>query len=290
MDSYNNVFINGMNNYLFKKIFGHSIKRVTCLIEEITKEKLVGKIEYEHVSEVSGGDAKSIDGDIIVSATSLESNYRILVDVEAQNYNMGDRLIKRQYHYVAMFLAGMYEKNSFYEEDRKLVIIFLHSNRKNNGNPISITQGVKSPENKQIDIVKIYDVFLDEFFNIDLQEVSKNDKILVELMRVLIANDIDEYLKSDNEVVREVASMIDYLNKNEKERIAAIKKGDYENRVMLGGYNKGKEEGRQEGKIEGANSKEIEIAKSMSINGYSNEEIAKILNKDISTIEETLRK
>ena len=87
--------------------------------------------------------------------------------------------------------------------------------------------------------------------------------------------------------------MIDYLNKNEKERIAAIKKGDYENRVMLGGYNKGKEEGKQEGiiegKIEGANLKEIEIAKSMSINGYSNEEIAKILKVDIETLEEMLK-
>ena len=284
-----NEFITGMNNYFFKRIFGSDINRIKKMVELITKEKLNGHLEYENVSLVEGKNSKAIDADIVFSVSDLQEDYKILVDVEPQGYLMGDGLINRQLYYFSLFFSSLYDKGSLYKSKRKVVEIYLHKTGLNNQIPISITKVIRKPEDIEYEVLTIYDVYLKEFEKIDLQSTNKDDKILIELMNLLISKDMDKYERSKTKLIREVANMVKGLNKDQKERISAIKAKDYETRYYDAGYVSGLDAGYASGLDAGANEKQREYIRTMYSNGLSKEDISKYLSLDKASIDEALK-
>ena len=289
-------FINGLNNYFFKKIFGSDILKTKELIKLITKEEIEGDYSFSTPSDVVSKEAKAIEADLLVSVVDQKKDLKVLIDVEPQKYYMGKRLIKRQIHYASMYYSGMYEKNTFYNVERRFIEIYLHQGILNEGNLISKTLFTRVPEGVSYSDITIYDVYVDEFMKLDLQEVAKDDKILVELMQVLGTIELERYLDSKTKLVKDVAEMINGLNQDEKERILAIKRMDYETRerdyrrmALFEGKEEGRKEGLAEGMAKGKSEQLIESINNMLEYGLSKDEISKILKIDINYVNDILK-
>lgn len=301
-------FVTGMYDYVFKKIFGENKANFTYLVELITKEKFEGDMKYTNIAKMSTAKAKRVEADIIASYKSKDANKEVLIDLEAQGYDMGDRLIKRQIHYAAMFLADMYSEGTFYEEDRKVIIIFIHKKKLNSGIPLSKTLYTRYPEEKIYYDSIIYDLYIEEYNRMDFKMADENVKMIMELVKLLTTEDIAKYLNSKNKLLKEVAKTIMSVNKDREKRIQAImeekarmtpliiadyakkegmKKGLAEGleKGLAKGLEKGLAEGREKGLAEGREEQLKENILSLKKYGMNSLDIASALNIDINYVE-----
>ena len=286
-------FITGIYDYVFKKLFGQDEERFKSLVELVTKEELKGKVEYNHVSQMSGASSKAIEADIVASFKSENGDKEILVDLEAQSYDLGTNLIKRQIHYAASFMADMYKKGSTYNEERQVIVIFIHKNKLNNGIPLSVTRYTRDPDIVSYKYSMIYDLYIEEYKRLDFNSLDKNDKMIVELVKVLTTEDLSEYLNSSNKLLKEVAKTIMSVNKDKDARIAALmqEKAEQNYRIIMDvaekkGIEKGLAKGLEQGREEGIATAIL----SMNSKGYTEKVIADALDLDLAYVKEILKK
>ena len=282
-------FVTGIYDYVFKKLFAEDKKRFTALVELITKEKLEGEMEYGNPSKTAMANSKAIDTDIIATYKSNNGQKSVIVDLEAQCYDMGTRLIRRQFHYASIFLADAYEKNTFYQDERKVIEIFIHKDKTNNGIPISTTLFERSPEGIYYYDIVIYDIYVEEYKRMDFKKLDENGKMMVELVDVLTSEDIDKYLTNKSDLIKGVAKTIMELNKDKNERIKAIKE-HYHKQSILILQDVAEERGIAKGKVEGVEEANAKIAKKMKNNGSSVEDIASFLELGVDKVNELLKK
>lgn len=284
-------FINGFNNYIFKEIFGKNKERFRMLIKLLIKEDFPdSELELISTSRKEMMESKGIDADILASFNNVKEDTKIMVDVEAQNYFMSEMgLIRRQAHYASLLFSGMYESgdNTYYSKDRKLIEIYLITEKLNNGIGITKTTLHTGETGKDYDVFCFYNVYVEEIIK-KLEKTKNDDILLLELLKLLKSDNVDSFKKSKNKMIREVADMVYKLNQSFEDRAKAImemKAAEREGLVKFWAREEGIEIGKKDG---------IEIGQKMSIkalysNGMSKEDIAKNLSLELSYVEEVLK-
>ena len=123
----------------------------------------------------------------------------------------------------------------------------------------------------------------------DFKIKNENDKMILEVVKLLKAKDLSAYLNNDNKFLKEVAEVIDYVKGSKEERWAAIARYKAEqtkkNREAWA-----KEVGKEEGLKQGKEEQLVECIKTMSKNGMSNVDIARALSLEESFVEAALKK
>ena len=123
----------------------------------------------------------------------------------------------------------------------------------------------------------------------DFKIKNENDKMILEVVRLLKAKDLSAYLNNDNKFLKGVAEVIDYVKGSKEERWAAIARYKAEqtkkNREAWA-----KEVGKEEGLKQGKEEQLFECIKTMSKNGMSNVDIARALSLEESFVEAALKK
>ena len=123
----------------------------------------------------------------------------------------------------------------------------------------------------------------------DFKIKNENDKMILEVVRLLKAKDLSAYLNNDNKFLKGVAEVIDYVKGSKEERWAAIARYKAEqtkkNREAWA-----KEVGKEEGLKQGKEEQLVECIKTMSKNGMSNVDIARALSLEESFVEAALKK
>ena len=123
----------------------------------------------------------------------------------------------------------------------------------------------------------------------DFKIKNENDKMILEVVKLLKAKDLSAYLNNDNKFLKGVAEVIDYVKGSKEERWAAIARYKAEqtkkNREAWA-----KEVGKEEGLKQGKEEQLVECIKTMSKNGMSNVDIARALSLEESFVEAALKK
>ena len=123
----------------------------------------------------------------------------------------------------------------------------------------------------------------------DFKIKNENDKMILEVVKLLKAKDLSAYLNNDNKFLKVVAEVIDYVKGSKEERWAAIARYKAEqtkkNREAWA-----KEVGKEEGLKQGKEEQLVECIKTMSKNGMSNVDIARALSLEESFVEAALKK
>ena len=119
----------------------------------------------------------------------------------------------------------------------------------------------------------------------DFKIKNENDKMILEVVRLLKAKDLSAYLNNDNKFLKEVAIVVEYARKDIDARFREIARmkaeQTWKNREAWA-----KAYWEEEGKKEQL----IENIKNLHEAGFSNEDIAKGLKIDISCVEKFLKK
>lgn len=281
-----NYEITGMYDYVFKKAFEKEEHLVPFL-------KLITGIDFSNMKlslinteKKSGSNIKGIDADIIAEFEDSVNDFNIVVDVEPQEYNLKDiSLLRREIHYASLFFSDMYPEGSIYKEERKFYSIFLMDKYGQKGYPITKTSFHTEGVNQNSDIFCFYHVYLKQILSEDFKIKNENDKMILELVRLLKAVDLSTYLNNDNKFLKGVAMVIDYVKGSKEERWAAIARYKAEQ------TKKNREAWAKELGIEEGKEKQlVESIKTMAKNGLSNSDIAKYLSLDEDFVKEALTK
>ena len=278
--------ITGMYDYVFKKAFENKDHLIPFL-------KIITGIDFSNMElnfinteKKSGESIKGIDADIIAEFIDNANDFNIVIDIEPQEYNLTDiSLLRREIHYASLFFSDMYPEGSIYQEERKFYSIFLMDKYGEKGHPITKTVFHTEGTNQNSDIFCFYNIYLKQILSKDFKIKNENDKMILEVVKLLKAKDLSAYLNNDNKFLKGVAEVIDYVKGSKEERWAAIARYKAEqtkkNREAWA-----KEVGKEEGKEEQL----VECIKTMSKNGMSNVDIARALSLEESFVEAALKK
>ena len=274
--------ITGMHDYVFKQAFEKKSVLVPFL-------KLITGIDFSNMklsisnTERKGTeDSKGIDADIIARFNDEINDISIVVDLEPQEYNLTDiSLLRREIHYASYFFSDMYPKGSEYKEERKFYSIFLMDKYGEKGYPITKTVFHTEGINRDSDIFCFYHIYLKQILSRDFKIKNENDKMILEVVRLLKAKDLSAYLNNDNKFLKEVAIVVEYARKDIDARFREIARmkaeQTWKNREAWA-----KEVGKEE--------QLIENIKTMSKNGFDDDAIAKALSLDLLTVKKALEK
>ena len=145
--------------------------------------------------------------------------------------------------------------------------------------------------------MEIYEIYINELLNIDLNEANRYVKMIIELTSVLVTDDVEKYIKSENETVRKVAERIMKYTEEEIARLqrqydkeCAAEERDIIRLLEKKAEEKGHIAGLAEGKVQCIEKNRIENIKTMYKNGVTPTDIAKYLNLDIDYVKKALNK
>ena len=140
-------------------------------------------------------------------------------------------------------------------------------------------------DNKNYKKMEIYEIYINELLNIDLNEANRYIKMIIELTSVLVTDDVEKYIKSENETVRKVAERIMKYTEEEIARLQRQydKECAAEERDIIRLLEKKAEE-------KGEEKNQIKTIKTMYKNGVTPADIAKYLNLDIDYVKKALNK
>lgn len=269
-----------MNDYMFKEIFKNQnilcgYLNKYCNLNIKPEDILYGPIEIKDGLRIKGSRF-----DIRVNTD------RLLIDIEAQRREIrgknseGKSVSSKEYqtnrkiHYASQLYASAYKEGQDYVEGPRVIVLwFLEYEIE--GNYIQHTRYVNKETNEEYKNIEIIEI--------SLKNASLDDRIELEPLKVLIADEVSKYLESKDEIVKEVAKMIYKLNDDELAKAEAKLKED--NQRDLNAYIRmHRQEGYDEGLEKGAINKNIENAKRfkelgvdieiiMNATGLSKEEI-----------------
>lgn len=134
---------------------------------------------------------------------------------------------------------------------------------------------------------KMAKICINELQKLDLNKQSEYVKMMIELTGVIVAKNLEEYKKSENETVKKVANMI---LKYTQEEIEELQKryDDACDQLNTALIMEMQERAKEEGKAEGAANNLADNIKTMYSNGFDAETIAKALSLDLSFVKKVL--
>ena len=251
----------GLNDAYFKKLIQTNEEVLPFLLKEIcgieVEFKDIQMLNVESISEVS---LKTSRFDINIKV----NNTRIDIENEKISKGNDDYYLNRKFFYLAKLHSNSYAVGERYNETKKSVVIFIYNFDMGNVNFISEYHMVNRRENKESDILKVYDV--------NLAKIKENATIELErLFDLLKSKDITNYIKDSNSMIRGVANMLNTYDKDEILRLQAEQRDD-DLRKYLTEMDWAKSEGKKE------------VAKKLLESGMSIEEVSKMTDLSIEEL------
>ena len=275
----------GLTDYYFKELLSKNPDYLLLLVNGICGLNLTkDDITVGATEERDAITFKTIMYDIKVVSSNT------LIDIEAQKsirnnkkneYGDYEEDINRGIYYLSLLYSRIYDyKEKGYSKKRSIVIfLYLYDIAGDD-----IIQKINYHNvNRNID----YDNAV--FYMVSLAKISKNSKLELErALKLLTETDVEKYMNDTSEVIKGAASMLKGYDESE----IAIMLRDAKRREE---YDRGREleiaeeHGVEKGIEQGMEKAKIESIKTMSKNGASNEMIAKLLDLDISYVNEILK-
>jgi len=268
----------GLTDFYFKELLTKSPDYLLLLINGICNLNLKKEdITLGNTEERDGVTFKTIAYDIKVVSQDMH------IDIEAQKnivntgkneYNDYIYDISRAIYYLCMLHSRSYDYREKGYTKKKSIVIFLYRYDIAGEEIIQKTCLHNTSRDIHYDDIVLY--------SISLEKISKDSKMeLHRALKLLTETDLDSYKNDESRIVKEAADLLEGYDKTEEAENLRFQrqKEEYEKGIML-----------QTAKDEGKEEKLIENIKTMSSNGASNEMISKLLNLDISYVNEVLKK
>ncbi len=267
----------GLTDYYFKELLSKNPDYLLLLVNGICGLNLTkDDITVGATEERDAITFKTIMYDIKVVSSNT------LIDIEAQKsirnnkkneYGDYEEDINRGIYYLSLLYSRIYDyKEKGYAKKRSIVIfLYLYDIAGDD-----IIQKINYHNvNRNID----YDNAV--FYMVSLAKISKNSKLELErALKLLTETDVEKYMSDTSEVIKGAASMLKGYDESE----IAIMLRDAKRREE---YDRGRE--LEIAEEQGMEKAKIESIRTMSKNGASNEMIAKLLDLDISYVNEVLK-
>ena len=284
--------ISGISDVIFKNVF-NSIDIVVDYINIICDVHLK-KENAEFVTIESKTNPYLRGARFDIRAKGEEKGVLYHIDFEAQK-QISSMLYhdRRKFFYAAHMMVEGYKEGDDFESDIKVREIFFIKDSTNfSGSPIKkicytdLKNGITYPQ------VEIYEIYIDELIKQNkIDKLDEYDKMILEVVEVLVSKNVENYLDSNNPLTKKVAEKIMMYTEEEIKRMQEQfdKENQAELRFLLKEeHKKGKEEGIEEGIEKGAHMGMVKIVKSLNDYGFKPDEIAKLLDKSIEEIEDLL--
>ena len=295
--------ISGIADAVFKDIFKDKSILVSYINSICGINLDENNVEYCTLETKSSPLRKGVRYD--VKGKGYNSNQVFHIDFEAQSSKPSDNTFnKRKFHYISELYNGIFEEGDNYDDYRELSaksIFFIRDDIGFKGSPIKKIVFHDLYDNTNYKEMEIYEIYINELMKINLNEANDYVKMLIELTGILVAEDVEKYMRSENEIVRKVANRIMKYTEEEIARLqrqydkeCAAEERDIirqlKKQAIEEGRIQGIAEGIEEGKALGEENNRIENIKTMHKNGADINTIAKLLNLDIKYVEEVLKK
>ena len=313
--------ISGIADAVFKEIFSDKSILVEY-INQICNINLDEKnVEYCSLETKSHIYRKGVRYD--VKGIGAFENQVFHIDFEAQSYKPSDNTFnKRKFHYISELFNGIFTEGDIYDDNRELSaksIFFIREASNFTGSPIKKIVFHDLYDNYNYREMEIYEIYINELMSIDLNEANDYVKMLVELTGILVADDVEKYIGSNNATVRKVANMIMKYTEEEikalqrqydkevaaeeRDILAQLKQQAWNSGLAEGiaagkaeglvegraeGLAEGKAEGKAEGIAEGEKNALEKNIKIMYSNGFDEITIAKALSLDLNYVKKVL--
>lgn len=189
--------ISGMADAVFKEVFKDK-SILVAYINEICEINLnENDVEYCSLETKSHIFRKGVRYD--VKGISVTKNQVFHIDFEAQSYKPNDNTFnKRKFHYISELFNGIFEEGDNYDETKELsakAIFFIRESSSFSGSPIKKMVFHDLYDKKNYKEMEIYEIYINELLNIDLNEANRYVKMIIELTSVLVTDDVEKYIK-----------------------------------------------------------------------------------------------
>ena len=260
----------GFDDVTFKLICKKKKEILLNLIYFVTDIKLnIDDCQFSDAELVDGINLKTQICDFYISASNGSYKYGIDIESEQKTNTTDKGLFARALLTASKIYTNLHEKSKIYKDNKRCIVIYFYNDKYNqrktlNRHPVIKTKlvDVNLKSRDEHDNITLYRINVREAKKYGFKNDIKNDKILVEALKVLSTREVDKYLDSEYEVIKTMAEEIKKVNENEVEHMNSIMKELAELRYDMDmgsayyggveeGHKKGVEEGIKQGKEEG---------------------------------------
>ena len=285
----------GFDDYPFKKIFKNHPDYLNLLVSSITGIDFSN--EHFVISDTtfkSGLNLKGTICDLFVKVNNMSYEYGI--DIESQQYAYQEEVYyDRALTSACNIYLNLHPKGEAYNNQKRAIVIYLFNNKyklkeMNEARPMTISKFIDYVDKDKIiktrDNITIYSVNVNSVIKNGFETKISNDKIIVEMFKVLSASKLQKYLNSKMEVISTMAKEIKYINEQERVNAMALSLAEVKenfDKTMPYVY------GRADGLAEGRNETLTSNINSMHEAGLDSKEISRLLKMDSKDVEKYMK-
>ena len=279
-------FINGSNDYFFKKLLSRKEKCGRLLSLILNEEIKLESIEYDITSYKTELLAKESRLDVVINYLDKS------IDIEMQKNKTSYSFYSRaDYYLYQLAIKSLKQGEGNYSKLKKVIGIWFTNFTINESEELIQVFELKSQEG-------IKDPYIKNIF-INLTKINKCDNIELKKWLTLFIGDeedMKELIKDENKDISESAEFIFSWNKTEEEKYLAMKREETimeQNSIRelgeIEGMKKGMEKGIKQGMKQGSQQAKIEMVKKMYEKGLDLELISSCSELPIEKVLEIIK-
>ena len=263
----------GSNDTVFKNLFKD--KEILC---SYLKYFTDFDVKPEEVSEGNGETKYSIESKGVRMDLKFDIVNDLSVDIEFQNEVKDDDSFRRRLiHYLSLMYSSSFNAGSNYEENKMAVLVVFVNTEDTILKPLMHFKLFDNNSDTSWDDIQIYIINIPKFIK-GFNESNKDDIIKLKLLDVLTTDDGSKYKNDELDLARKIEEAINIMNKEDALRFEMIKAAA------------DRTEQRELGKKEGERANLERNIKTMASKGCKSEEIANLLDVDLSLVKKVLEK
>ena len=296
----------GMEDAVFKKVFSikeNAVGYINLIYEDLNLKE--DEVTVEEIEPKVNKFMRGVRFDIAYG-TSNSNNVLVYVDMEMQNrLPKQNTFDNRKLIYAAYMITNLLHRGEKYDRDFKVrIIFFITDHLYKNETPIKRTVFHNITDDIIYHQLEITEIYINDFKENSLPKMNAHDKIIMEASKLLVQDDLTDYLNHENDAIRKVATTMRKLTQDEIEMLS--EQMDFENQLEFEelleekyrvgrevGFSEGEEVGFNKGEEAGFNAgmqnKTKEVAKEMYKNGLNIDTIANCLKCSIEEIKEYIK-